>query len=44
MGYLPKDEKRQAILEATLSLVASFGFAGITAHKLAQKMAHSQVG
>lgn len=38
MGYLPKDKKRQAILEATLSLVASVGFAGITARKLAQKM------
>ncbi|WP_020583077.1 TetR family transcriptional regulator [Endozoicomonas elysicola] len=38
MSYLPKDEKRKAILEATLSLVVSFGFAGITARKVAAEM------
>ncbi|WBA79886.1 TetR family transcriptional regulator [Endozoicomonas sp. GU-1] len=38
MSYLPKDEKRKAILEATLSLVVSCGFAGITARKVAAEM------
>ena len=38
MGYLTKDKKRQAILEAALALAASIGFAGITARKLAEKM------
>lgn len=38
MSYLPKDEKRKAILEATLSLVVSCGFAGITARKVAEAM------
>lgn len=38
MSYLPKDEKRKAILEATLELVATVGFAGITARKVAARM------
>ncbi|WP_299731079.1 TetR family transcriptional regulator [uncultured Endozoicomonas sp.] len=38
MSYLSKDEKRKAILDATLSLVASSGFAGITARKVAARM------
>ncbi len=38
MSYLSKDEKRKAILDATLSLVVSCGFAGITARKVAAEM------
>ncbi|MCV6588005.1 MAG: TetR family transcriptional regulator [Marinobacterium sp.] len=38
MRYLPKEEKRKAILEATLNLAASCGFAGITARKVATAM------
>ncbi|WP_257098597.1 TetR family transcriptional regulator [Pseudovibrio flavus] len=38
MSYLPKDAKRKAILDATLSLVVSCGFAGITARKVAAEM------
>ena len=38
MSYLPKEEKRKAILDATLSLVVCGGFASITARKVAQKM------
>lgn len=38
MSYLPKEEKRKAILDATLSLVVSGGFASVTARKVAQQM------
>ena len=38
MRYLPKEEKRKAILQATLNLAASCGFAGITARKVAATM------
>jgi len=38
MRYLPKEEKRKAILDATLNLAASCGFAGITARKVAATM------
>ena len=38
MSYLPKEEKRKAILDASLSLVVCGGFANITARKVAQKM------
>lgn len=38
MSYLPKEEKRKAILEAALTLVVSGGFASITARRVAQQM------
>ncbi len=38
MSYLPKEEKRKAILDAALTLVVSGGFASITARKVAQQM------
>jgi|GEM_PF-4789050 len=38
MSYLPKEEKRQAILDATLSLVVSGGFASVTARNVARQM------
>ena len=38
MSYLPKEEKRKAILDAALTLVVSGGFASITARRVAQQM------
>ncbi|CAM3802107.1 TetR family transcriptional regulator [Parendozoicomonas haliclonae] len=38
MSYLPKEEKRKAILDATLRLAVAHGFAGITARKVAAEM------
>ncbi len=38
MSYLPKEEKRKAILDATLSLVISGGFASVTARNVARQM------
>ena len=38
MSYLPKEEKRKAILDAALSLVVSGGFASITARNVARQM------